>query len=116
MPSKSVVIERTHEGWSHRTLGDRIKGTGCTSAWKAACYKADEAKALAVTAEATLSREELATYKTHVAETFATEAGVKEEMAAVTDVGDRLDKRLDTMTDRLDRVIEHNHKPVRRTT
>jgi hypothetical protein len=33
---------------------------------------------------------------------------------AVHDIGDRIDKRHDTTTNRLDRVIEHNHKPVRR--
>jgi hypothetical protein len=57
-------------------------------------------------------------YKLHVAETFATKSGLTESMVsvtkAVTDMSERIDKRLDTMTDRLDRVIEANHKPVRR--
>ena len=61
---------------------------------------------------------ELNDHKLHVAETFATKAGLTESMVsvtkAVTDMSERIDKRLDTMTDRLDRVIEANHKPVRR--
>lgn len=67
-------------------------------------------------AEAT--REDLNSYKLDVAERYATKAGVTDQMMsvtkAVTDMGERIDKRLDTMTDRLDRVIEANHKPVRR--
>lgn len=61
---------------------------------------------------------DLGTYKLHIAETYATKAGLTEQMLsvtkAVTDMSERIDKRLDTMTDRLDRVIEANHKPVRR--
>jgi hypothetical protein len=64
------------------------------------------------------AKTDLASYKLHAAETFATKQGVTEQMVALTkavnDVGDRLDKRLDGMTDRLDRVIEASHKPVRR--
>jgi hypothetical protein len=61
---------------------------------------------------------DLQAYKLHVSEHYATKQGVTEQMVALTkavnDVGDRLDKRLDGMTDRLDRVIEASHKPVRR--
>lgn len=71
----------------------------------------------AVAARADLTAAQLAEYKTHVAEQYATKAGVTEQMItltkAVNDVGERLDKRLDAMTERLDRVIEANHKSER---
>lgn len=63
-------------------------------------------------------KEDLSEHKLHVSETYATKAGLSEQMVsvtkAITDMSERIDKRLDTMTDRLDRVIEANHKPVRR--
>lgn len=71
-------------------------------------------------------RDDLSAHKLHVAETYATKAGTSEQMLALGDavkaVGDRVErgldgvnKRFDGMNERLDRVIEANHKPVRRT-
>lgn len=64
------------------------------------------------------TQKELAAYQRHVAETYATKAGMSEQMnalgEAVRNVGDRVEKRLDGMNERLDRVIETNHKPVPR--
>lgn len=68
---------------------------------------------------------DLQSYKLHVAETFATKKGVSEQLGSVTKsveaVGDRVDKRFDTMSnqftqmnERLDRVIEAQHTPRRR--
>ena len=69
-------------------------------------------------AEGRTASNDLADYKLHVAETYATKHSVNEGLAgvqrAIGEFGERLDKRFDTMTDRLDRVIEANHKPVRR--
>ena len=61
----------------------------------------------------------LSDYKLHVAEHYATKTGVTEQMItltkAVNDVGERMETRIDGMNQRLDRVIEANHKPTRRT-
>jgi len=70
---------------------------------------------------------DLAAHRLHVSDNYATKAGVTEAIKsvaeqnvhtikAVTDMGDRIDKRLDGMTERLDRVIEANHRPIRRHT
>lgn len=60
----------------------------------------------------------MATDKLHVAETFAT-TRCAEQMGSVTKainaMGDRIEKRLDGITDRMSRVIEASHKPLRRT-
>jgi methyl-accepting chemotaxis protein len=71
-------------------------------------------------------KDELAKYQTRVAETYATKAGMTEQITnladAVKSVGDRVErgmegvnKRFDGMNERLDRVIESNHKPTRRS-
>ncbi|MBY8918838.1 hypothetical protein KUG85_04645 [Nitratireductor sp. L1-7-SE] len=56
----------------------------------------------------------LAEHKIEVAQKYATKAGMSEQMNVlakiVKDVGERLDKRLDGMTERLDRVIEARNK------
>lgn len=62
-------------------------------------------------------RDDLAAHKLHVSETYATKAGMTEQMAALTrtvhDVGERMDRKIDGMNERLDRVIEASHKPRR---
>lgn len=64
-------------------------------------------------------KDDLQNHKLHVSETYATKASVAEQTLtltkAINDVGERVEKRLDGMNDRLDRVIEANHKPVRRS-
>ena len=59
---------------------------------------------------------DLQEYKLHVAETFATKSGVDHQYQAVsksiTDVGERMEKRLDGMNERLDRVIEAGKHPT----
>lgn len=66
------------------------------------------------------AQDDLRDYRTHVAEHYATKAGMNEGLVAVqksiNDMSTRLDHRFDTMTDRLDRVIEAGHKPTRRQT
>lgn len=57
-------------------------------------------------------KEELQSDRLDNARTFATKAGMehleKTVIGSVNEVGQRLEKRLDQMTDRLDRVIEHD--------
>jgi hypothetical protein len=81
-------------------------------------YKYINAQVSAPTKIANETQRELAAYQRHVAETYATKAGMTEQMnalgEAVRSVGDRVEKRLDGMNERLDRVIETNHKPVPR--
>lgn len=76
-------------------------------------------KADIAVAKAELTASQFADYKLHIAENYATKAGMTEQVIALTkavnDVGDRIDKRLDGMTDRLDRVIEAGNKPHRVT-
>lgn len=59
-------------------------------------------------------RDDLADHKLHVAETYATKQGMQEQttqiMRAIEGVGSRLDSRLDTMNERLDRAFEQKVK------
>lgn len=75
-------------------------------------------KADAAGAKADLVGVQLAEYKLHVSETFATKqsmtAGFEAVTKSINDVGNRVENRIDGMNERLDRVIEANHKPVRR--
>ena len=75
-----------------------------------------ELRTLAAHTKADFVSAELASYKTYVAENYATNAGVTREFEAVTkaisEVGQRVESRLDGMSHRLDRVIESNSKPV----
>lgn len=82
-------------------------------------------KAEAAGAKADLVGVRLHEHQLYAAETFATKHGVTEQMVAiakaVTDVGERVEKRFDStdsrftqMNERLDRVIEAAHKPIPR--
>jgi hypothetical protein len=62
---------------------------------------------------------DLQIYKLHVAETYASKDSVGKQFesvaASVKDVGERMDRGLSGMSERLDRVIENGHmKPVSR--
>ena len=61
---------------------------------------------------------DLQSYKLHVAETFATKNSVNQQYDAVSksisDVGTRMEERLDGMNSRLDRVIEAGKTTPRR--
>lgn len=77
-------------------------------------------QALAAQTKADVAAGELAKYQIHVAETYATKDGVNKQFEAVskavTDVGDRVEKRLEGMSERLDRVFESNQRPTSRRT
>ena len=78
-------------------------------------------RALAAQAKAEIVAEQLSNYKIHVAENYANKDGVTRQFdlvsKSITEFGDRMEKRLDGMNERLDRVIEAGQKPhpVRRT-
>lgn len=61
---------------------------------------------------------ELAEHKLHVAETYATRAGVAEQIAGLsTDIKDgfsHVNQRFDAMTERLDRMIDDRIRPIKR--
>lgn len=61
---------------------------------------------------------DLATYKVHVAETFATKNGVSEQVGemrkSLEGLGERMDRGFDGIRERMDRVIDAAHKPNRR--
>lgn len=81
------------------------------AAKKEASLKAEAASGLA-----NLAQRELADYKTHVAEHYATKAGMTEQtdriMKAITDVGNRVDG----LGARLDRFYENQPTPRTRRT
>ena len=65
-------------------------------------------KAESVTAMALLSQTQLAEYKTHVAETYATKTGLNESLNRVHDALDRL-------TEKIDALLEGKALPTSRT-
>jgi len=74
-----------------------------------------EAQALAstATAMASLAREELAAHRLHVAETFATKAGLQEQTGQLLRAIEGVGNRIDGMNERLDRAFE-SQAPRRR--
>lgn len=68
--------------------------------------------------KAEMAQSDLAAHKLHCAETFATKAGMHDQTAqllrAIEAIGTRLDSRLDSMSERLDRFVEN--QPARRST
>jgi len=62
---------------------------------------------------------DLQAHKLYAAETLATKDGVSQhyDMVAksIADIGDRVEKRLDGMNERLDRVIEAGQRPASRS-
>ena len=89
-----------------------VAGTGWAIWWRI------ESRVGTAQGKAEDAHKDLHSYKLHVAEHYATKAGTTEQINAlsvtVKDVGERMDKRLDGITERLDRVIEANHTPRRR--
>jgi len=70
-------------------------------------------KADAAQTTGTLAIAQLAEYKTHVAESYVTKQGMAEQTAQIMHGFDMIGKRLDGLTERLDRVFES--KPARRS-
>lgn len=58
---------------------------------------------------------QLAEYKTHVAETYVTKQGMRELRDEVSAGFKDIKDSITGMNERLDRVIESNHKPIRRS-
>jgi hypothetical protein len=85
--------------------------------WKYVDAKISAAKteasgaASAASAMASLAREELAAHRLHVAETYVSKSGLREQteqiMGAIGAVKDAVDK----MTLRVDRIVENQSKP-----
>lgn len=71
-------------------------------------------KADAAGTKADLVGSQLAEYKTHVAETYVTKQGMRELRDEVSAGFKDIKDSLGGMNERLDRVIESNHKPIRR--
>lgn len=63
-----------------------------------------KAKEAAVKGEKAL--EDLAAYKTHVAETYVTKAGMQEQTAQIMRAIEGVGSRIDAISERLDRVFE----------
>jgi hypothetical protein len=60
----------------------------------------------AVTAVASLAREELAAHRLHVAETYITKAGMRETTEQIMDAISGVKAAVDHMTVRVDRIVE----------
>ena len=86
--------------WRIESRADRAK--------KAAYFKVDQAekKIAAAHATASLAREELAEYKTHVAETFVTKKGLREQT-------DQILGAINGLNDRIDRILENRPRSGR---
>lgn len=94
--------------------------------WRRFEFKIKEAeqaatlRALEATTKVDITTTELAKYKLHVAETYATKDGTARQFEAVsksiTEFGERMEKRLDGMNERLDRVIEAGQRSSSRRT
>ncbi|MEZ2132450.1 MULTISPECIES: hypothetical protein [unclassified Sinorhizobium] len=80
--------------------------------------KAAEARIKAAEDKADKALAGLSAHQVHAAETFATKAGMHDQTAqllrAIEAIGTRLDSRLDSMSERLDRFVEN--QPARRST
>lgn len=63
--------------------------------------------ASAASALASLTREELAAYKLHASETFATKQGMHEQTAQLLRAIEGVGNRIDGVHERLDRAFEH---------
>lgn len=81
--------------------------------WKYVDAKISAAKmeasgaASAAGAMASLAREELAQHKTHVAETYATKAGMQEQTTQLLRAIEGIGNRIESMNERLDRAFEN---------
>lgn len=77
----------------------------------------DEANAgvAAVTAVASLAREELAAHRLHVAETYITKAGMRETTEQIMEAISGVKQAVDHMTVRVDRIVESQPRRTART-
>lgn len=75
---------------------------------KAAYYKVDQANTAisAASATAALAREELAEYKTHVAETYVTKAGMQEQTSQIISAINAVKSDVNGLNERIDRILE----------
>jgi hypothetical protein len=87
--------------WRIENRADRAK--------KAAYFKVDQATTAitAAHATATLAREELAEYKTHVAETYVTKAGMQEQTAQIISAVNGVKSDVSGLNERIDRILEN---------
>jgi hypothetical protein len=69
------------------------------------------AAASAAGAMASLAREELAQHKTHVAETYATKAGMHEQTTQLLRAIEGVGNRIESINERLDRAFENQPRP-----
>lgn len=85
----------------------RVEGK-VKEAKQSAYHKSDEARALASAAEAkaTLAREELATYKTHVAETYISKAGHRETTEQIMGAISSVKTAVEGTNQRIDRLFD----------
>ncbi|KRA58155.1 hypothetical protein [Rhizobium sp. Root651] len=67
--------------------------------------------ASAAGAMASLAREELAQHKTHVAETYATKAGMHEQTTQLLRAIEGVGNRIESINERLDRAFENQPRP-----
>ena len=86
----------------------RIEGK-VDAARKEAVGKADAAAALAA-----MARQELSSYQTKAAETFATKAGIESQTMQIMKAIEGVASRIDSLNERLDRLYES--KPSARRT
>jgi archaellum component FlaC len=69
--------------------------------------------ASAANALASLTRQELAEHRLHVAETYSTKAGIRETKEEIMDAIHGVKAAVDHMAGRVDRVVENQTKPTR---
>lgn len=67
--------------------------------------------ASAAQALAALARDELASHKLHVAETYITKAGMRETTEQIMEAISGVKQAVDHMTVRVDRIVENQAKP-----
>lgn len=114
------------EAWAAIAAFLSVSGTLWLIWWKivgivkeakeAAYHKSDEAKIKAEAAAATamLSREELATYKTHVAETYISKAGHRETTDQIMGAIKELGGDVRGIRQRMDTFLDNERKSARK--
>lgn len=85
--------------------------------WKYVDAKISSAKteasgaAIAAQALASLAREELAAHRLHVAETYVSKSGLREQTEQIMGAIGAVKDAVDQMTLRVDRIVENQQKP-----
>ena len=89
----------------------RVEGK-INQAKESAYFKADEAKGVAIVAEAkaALAREELNKYQTHVAETYISKAGHRESNEQIMSALTNVKSAIDGTNQRIDRLFDERPK------